>query len=141
MYQTLPEGKDLLDSEDIANYLGVSQTTVWRWCREGELPCMKIARGWRIRREALERFLQRSERSESLVGRLRSFLEVPDNMLSIAQDRQMMHCLDAALLRVGEAKGGRLIKYLGGEGRCLGGRRYCTRVRSCSLSLGWPSTA
>ena len=97
--------------------------------------------GWRIRREALERFLEQSERSETLVGRLGSFLKVPNNVLSIAQDRQMMHCLDAAFLRVGEAKGGRLIKYLGGEGRCLGGRRYCTRVRSGSLSLGWPSTA
>ena len=26
-------------------------------------------------------------------------------------------------------------------GKMLAGRRYCTRVRSGSLSLGWPSTA
>jgi len=115
MYQGLPQGKDLLDTEDVAAYLGVRQVTIWRWCREGSLPCMKIGREWRIRREALERFLQRSERSESLVGRLRSFLEVPDNVLVIAQDREMMHRLDAAFFRVGEAQGGRLIKYAGGE--------------------------
>jgi excisionase family DNA binding protein len=114
--QGLSLGKDLLHTEDVASYLGVGQVTVWRWCRDGTLPCLKIGREWRIRREALERFLEQSERSETLVGRLRSFLEVPDNVLSIAQDRQMMHRLDAAfLLRVGEAKGGRLIKYLGGE--------------------------
>jgi hypothetical protein len=76
---------------------------------------MKIGREWRIRREALERFLERSERSESLVGRLRSFLEVSDNLLAIAHDREMLHRLDAAFFRVGEAQGGRLIKYVSGE--------------------------
>jgi excisionase family DNA binding protein len=113
--QGLSLGKDLLHTEDVASYLGVGQVTVWRWCRDGTLPCLKIGREWRIRREALERFLEQSERSETLVGRLRSFPEVPDNVLSIAQDRQMIHRLDAAFLRVGEAKSGRLIKYLGGE--------------------------
>jgi len=115
MYQGLPQGKDLLDAEDVAAYLGVGPVTVWRWCRDGSLPCLKIGREWRIRREALEGFLKRSERPESLVGRLRSFLEVPDNVLAIAQDREMMHRLDAAFFRVGEAQGGRLIKYVGGE--------------------------
>ena len=115
MYQGLPQGKDLLHTEDVAAYLGVGQVTVWRWCRDGNLPCLKIGREWRIRREALEGFLERSERSETLVGRLRSFLEVPDNVLAMAQDREMMHRLDAAFFRVGETRGGRLIKYVGGE--------------------------
>jgi len=115
MYQGLPQGQDLLDAEDVAAYLGVRPVTVWRWCRDGSLPCLKIGREWRIRQEALEGFLKRSERPESLVGRLRSFLEVPDNVLAIAQDREMMHRLDAAFFRVGEAQGGRLIKYVGGE--------------------------
>jgi excisionase family DNA binding protein len=115
MYQGLPQGKDLLDTEDVAAYLGVGQVTVWRWCRDGSLPCLKIGKEWRIRREALERFLERSERSETLVGRLRYFLEVPDNLLAIAQDREMMHRLDTAFFQVGEAQGGRLIKYVSGE--------------------------
>jgi excisionase family DNA binding protein len=115
MDEGLAQGKHLLDVADVAEYLGVEQTTVQRWCREGSLPCMKISKEWRIRREALEEFLKRSERSETLVGRLRSFLEVPDNVLAIAQDREMMHRLDAAFFRVGEARGGRLVKYVGGE--------------------------
>ena len=115
MDEGLARGKYLLDVADVAEYLGVEQTTVQRWCREGSIPCMKIGKEWRIRREALQRFLERSERSETLVGRLRSFLEVPDNVLAIAQDREMMHRLDAAFFRVGEAQGGRLIKYAGGE--------------------------
>jgi excisionase family DNA binding protein len=115
MDEGFARGKDLLAVADVAQYLGVKQTTVQRWCREGSLPCVKIGKEWRIRREALERFLERSERSETLVGRLRSFLEVPDNVLAIAQDREMIHRLDAAFFRVGEAQGGRLIKYAGGE--------------------------
>jgi excisionase family DNA binding protein len=115
MYQGLPQGKELLETDDVAAYLGVRPVTVWRWCRDGSLPCLKIGREWRIRREALERFLERSERSETLVGRLRPFLEAPDNVLAIAQDLELMHRLDAAFFRVGEARGGSLIKYVGGE--------------------------
>src|SRR5918994_1232376 len=107
--------KELLSTEDVARYLGVGSVTVHRWCREGRLPCLKIGKHWRIRRESLESFLEQSERPESLVGRLRPFLEVPDNVLVVAQDREMMHRLDAAFFRVGEAQGGRLIKYAGGE--------------------------
>ena len=107
--------RELLDAEDVAEYLGVNPVTIWRWCRDGSLPCLKIGRSWRIRRETLESFLEQSERSESLVGRLRSFLEVPDNVLAVAQNREMMHRLDAAFFRVGEARGGMLTKYTGGE--------------------------
>ena len=115
MDEQFAQGKHLLDVPDVAEYLGVEQTTVQRWCREGSLPGMKIGKEWRIRREALEGFLERSERAETLVGRLRSFLQVPDNVLVIAQDREMMHRLDAAFFSVGEARGGRLVKYAGGE--------------------------
>lgn len=105
------QGKDLLSAEEVATYLGVTPVTVWRWCRNGSLPCLKIGRAWRIRRSALEDFLKRSGRSETLTGRLRSFLEVPDNVLAVAQNRELMHRLDAAFYRIGEAHGGTLIKY------------------------------
>lgn len=105
----------MLHAEDVAEHLGVNSVTVWRWCRDGSLPCLKIGRSWRIRRDALENFLERSERSATLVGRLRSFLEVPDNVLAVAQDREMMPRLDAAFFRVGEARGAMLTKYMGGE--------------------------
>ncbi|MDP8926592.1 MAG: helix-turn-helix domain-containing protein [Actinomycetota bacterium] len=111
MYQALPEGKELLSTDDVAGYLEVSPTTVWRWCREGDLPCMKIARSWRIRRDALDAFLEKSERSETLVGRLRPFLEMPDNVLAIAQNREIMYRLDAAFFRIGAARGALMVKY------------------------------
>ena len=103
--------EDLLGTEEVAGYLGVGQVTVYRWCREGSLPCIKIGRRWRIRRQALEEFIRKSERSETLTGRLRSFLEIPDNVMAISQNRSLMHRLDASFFRVGEARGGMLVKY------------------------------
>src|SRR5688572_11132027 len=103
--------EDLLGTEEVAGYLGVGQVTVYRWCREGSLPCLKIGRRWRIRRQALEEFIRNSERSETLTGRLRAFLEVPDNVMAISQSRELMHRMDAAFFRVGEARDGTLLKY------------------------------
>ena len=39
----------LLSAEEAAERLGVDRATVWRWCREGRIPCLKIGRLWRIR--------------------------------------------------------------------------------------------
>jgi excisionase family DNA binding protein len=106
---------ELLSAEDVAGLIGVKETTVWRWCREGRLPCLKVGKHWRIRREALESFLEQSERSTTLVGQLSSFLRVPDSVLAIAQDLGTLHRLDAAFFGVGEARGGMLVKFYGGE--------------------------
>jgi excisionase family DNA binding protein len=106
---------DLLSAEDVAQQLGVKETTVWRWCREGNLPCLKVGKYWRVRREALEGFLRRSERPTTLVGQLSTFLEVPDNVLAIAETLDVLHRLDAAFFQVGEAHEGMLVKFYGGE--------------------------
>lgn len=100
-----------MDTAQVAEYLGVGQVTVWRWCRDGILPCSKIGRSWRVRRSSLDEFIRRSEISFTLAGRLRTFIEVPDNVLAIAQDADLMKRLDAAFFRVAEPRGGKLIKY------------------------------
>jgi excisionase family DNA binding protein len=106
---------ELLGAEDVARLVGVKETTVYRWCKEGKLPCLKVGKHWRIRREALEDFLKRSERPRTLVGQLDSFLQEPDSVLAIAQDLDILHRLDAAFFRVGESRGGLLVKFYGGE--------------------------
>src|SRR5918994_1798457 len=82
---------ELLAATDVASKIGVKETTVYRWCKEGKLPCLKVGKHWRIRREALEDFLRESERPRTLAGQLSSFL------------------------RVGEARGGLLVKFYAGE--------------------------
>jgi excisionase family DNA binding protein len=115
MDETPYEQKDLLSAEDVARYFGVGEVTVYRWCKAGRLQCIKLGKHWRIRREALEDFLSQHERSTTLVGLLSSFLRVPDNVLAIVQNIDILHRLDAAFFRVGEAQGGLLVKFYGGE--------------------------
>jgi excisionase family DNA binding protein len=107
--------KELLAAADVAGILGVKETTVYRWCKEGKLPCLKVGKHWRIRREALEDFLKSSERPRTLVGQLDAFLREPDNVLAIVQSIDILHRLDAAFFRVGEARGGLLVKFYAGE--------------------------
>jgi len=121
--KSLNEGKrteragetELLGAEEVAELVGVKATTVYKWCKEGKLPCLKVGKRWRIRREALEDFLKRSEHSVTLAGQLGSFLREPDNVLAIAQTVAILHRLDAAFFRVGEARGGLLVKFCAGE--------------------------
>ena len=107
--------KELLAATEVAELIGVKETTVYRWCKEGKLPCLKIGKHWRIRRGVLEDFLKESERPRTLLGQLDSFLRVPDNVLAIAQNIDILHRLDATFFRVGEARGGLLVKFYAGE--------------------------
>src|SRR5918995_53082 len=113
---------ELLAATDVASMIGVKETTVYRWCKEGKLPCLKVGKHWRIRREALEDFLKRSERPRTLAGQLGSFLREPDNVLAIAQNTDILHRLDAAFLRVGEGRGGLLVQFYAGEEESEEGR-------------------
>jgi excisionase family DNA binding protein len=107
--------KELLAAAYVAELIGVEESTVYRWCGEGKLPCLKIGDHWRIRRGVLEDFLKESGRPRTLVGQLDSFLRVPDSVLAIAQNIDILHRLDAAFFRVGEARGGLLVKFYAGE--------------------------
>src|ERR671912_860039 len=98
---------ELLAATDVAGMIGVKETTVYRWCKEGK--------HWRVRREALEDFLRESERPRTLLGQLDSFLRVPESVLAIAQNVDMLHRLDAAFFRVGESRDGLLVKLYAGE--------------------------
>jgi excisionase family DNA binding protein len=117
----MPESKntaretELLAAAEVAELIGIKETTVYRWCSEGKLPCLKIGKHWRIRREVLEDFLKESGRPRTLLGQLDSFLRVPESMLAIAQNVEILHRLDAAFFRVGEARGGLLVKFYAGE--------------------------
>jgi excisionase family DNA binding protein len=106
---------ELLAATDVAHLMGIKETTVYRWCKEGKLPCLKVGKHWRIRRVALEDFLRESECPRTLVGQMDSFLRVPDNVLAVAQNIDILHRLDAAFFRVGEARGGLLVKFYAGE--------------------------
>lgn len=101
---------ELLTVEEVAHYLGVRPVTIYRWCREGRLPAIKVGKSWRIRRTALAEFLRRGERSQTLADLLNGFLTVPDHVLAVASNDDLLRRLDAAFFQVGEARGGLLVK-------------------------------
>lgn len=113
----MPAGptKDLMDIPEVAEYLGIERVTVYRWCRDGRLPCLKLGREWRLRRTALEEFLRRAEEAASLVGRLRAFYTIPDHVVACAQTAALQQRLDVAFFQVGEAHDGLLVKFVSRE--------------------------
>ena len=56
-------GEALLSSEEVAEYFGITTATVYRWCKEGRIPCLKIGKLWLVRREELVNFLEETEES------------------------------------------------------------------------------
>lgn len=51
---------EILTLQEIADYLKVSRTTVWRWCSEGTLCAFKVGKSWRVPRIQLERLIAQS---------------------------------------------------------------------------------
>ncbi len=49
----------ILTVPEVAEYLKVSRTTVWRWCNEGKLQAFKAGRGWRVHRAEVEKIVGR----------------------------------------------------------------------------------
>jgi excisionase family DNA binding protein len=48
----------LLTVREAAEYLRVSQATMWRWCQEGRVPAFKIGHEWRVVTPALQRLVE-----------------------------------------------------------------------------------
>ena len=48
---------EILTVEEMAQYLKVSRSTVWRWCNEGKVSAFKVGRGWRVHRSQLEKIM------------------------------------------------------------------------------------
>lgn len=46
---------EVLTIREVAQYLRVSRTTVWRWCQEGTLKSFRLGNVYRVHRSELER--------------------------------------------------------------------------------------
>ena len=49
--------RELLTPDEVADYLKVPVTTIWRWCRENTIPAVKIGKYWRIPASDLDDFI------------------------------------------------------------------------------------
>jgi excisionase family DNA binding protein len=100
----------LLSVEEVARQLDVQPVTVYRWCRNGRLRCLKPGKSWRIRRTDLDAFLHQSQQPRTLTEYLNRFLAVPDQVLAMTEDAHLLTQLDAAFFQVAQDRQGLLIK-------------------------------
>ena len=48
----------VLTIDELSAYLKIPKSTLYKLVREGKVPCQKIGRHWRFRKEAIDRWLE-----------------------------------------------------------------------------------
>ena len=57
----MDDGDMVMTIRDVANYLRMAESTVYKLANDGQLPGRKVGGGWRFSRKELERWLFRPE--------------------------------------------------------------------------------
>lgn len=47
----------IMGVKQLVKFFGVSDQTIWRWCKSGKLPAFKIGSQWKIRQSDLNRII------------------------------------------------------------------------------------
>ena len=56
----------ILGVDSLSKFFGVSEQTIWRWCKSGKLPAFKIGAQWKIRQSDLNKIInQKISRKQS----------------------------------------------------------------------------
>ncbi len=50
--------------EEVARYLRINKSTVYRMARDGTLPAWKLGNVWRFKKEAIERWIASNQRAQ-----------------------------------------------------------------------------
>lgn len=50
---------EILTLEEVAQYLRVSERTVYDWANKGDIPCGKLGTNWRFKRDEIEKWVDR----------------------------------------------------------------------------------
>lgn len=61
MREKLFESSELMTVEEIAEYMRLPQSTVYKLAQERKLPGFKVGRHWRFRREAVMQWVREQE--------------------------------------------------------------------------------
>ncbi|QUL57527.1 helix-turn-helix domain-containing protein [Paenibacillus tritici] len=59
-FEDLPE---ICTPDQVADYLGVTRNTVYRWCKEGDIPSIKVRKVRRIQKSTLIDWIAKQERA------------------------------------------------------------------------------
>jgi excisionase family DNA binding protein len=61
----MPEGLGtVMTIEELSDYLRIPRSTLYKLAQEGKVPCKKVGRHWRFRKEAIDRWLEEGGAAE-----------------------------------------------------------------------------
>jgi len=63
LYDSKAERARILTLENVADYLRVHPSTIYRLLKKGQLPAFKVGRDWRFNLESIDRWRSDAERS------------------------------------------------------------------------------
>lgn len=56
---------EVLTIEELATYLKIAKSTLYKLVREGKIPCQKIGRHWRFRKPAIDLWLEKGRSDDT----------------------------------------------------------------------------
>jgi len=54
--------------EEVAGYLRIPRSSLYKLAQEGRIPCQKVGRHWRFRKEAIDHWLEQNPNNEREKG-------------------------------------------------------------------------
>jgi excisionase family DNA binding protein len=64
-----PRPDAVLTIDELAEYLKIPKSTLYKLAQEGKVPGQKVGRHWRFRKEAIDRWLERRPPSRGTLAR------------------------------------------------------------------------
>ncbi|MFQ5745144.1 MAG: helix-turn-helix domain-containing protein [Acidobacteriota bacterium] len=61
-----PNATPVLTINELAAYLKIPKSTLYKLAQEGKIPSQKVGRHWRFRKQAIDRWLERSPASSEV---------------------------------------------------------------------------
>ena len=52
---------DVLTIEELASYLKIAKSTLYKLAQERRIPCQKVGKHWRFRKAAIDRWLEETD--------------------------------------------------------------------------------
>lgn len=61
--EDVDEHSKILTIDELARYLKVGKTTLYRLAQDGEIPGQKVGKHWRFNRDSIDRWLEEGKRT------------------------------------------------------------------------------
>ena len=57
----MSKASEVLTIVELAEYLKIPRATAYKIAQQGRIPCQKVGRHWRFRKDAVDRWLERED--------------------------------------------------------------------------------